>query len=170
MGSTKEKLPNPAQVERHIGRAFATMEDDPSVSEFGLFADISEPSPVAVIPRDEFPRLALPEAEEPSDTRRYRDERTQLTVLRAILERSLSRRWQFVWQGIRIAAPIRDPVFFDKLATREYWFAQGDVLDVMLRIHQVRDDISDVFINESYEVLTVYGVRHTERQPRLPGH
>jgi hypothetical protein len=32
----KEKLPNRQQAERHIGRAFAVMEDDPSITNFGL--------------------------------------------------------------------------------------------------------------------------------------
>jgi len=46
--------------------------------------------------------------------------------------------------GIRISAPIKSDEFFDKLATREYDFSQGDVLDVTLRVHQVRDEISGV--------------------------
>ncbi|HME22963.1 MAG TPA: hypothetical protein VKI44_16770 [Acetobacteraceae bacterium] len=167
--NAKEKLPDPRQVERHIGRAFATLDDDPSITEFGLLGHITDEAPVAIIPRATFPLLAAPETIEPTGNRRYRDERTKLTVLRAILERS-TRRWQFVWQGIRIAAPIRNQTFFEKLASREYWFAQGDLLDFMLRIHQVRDDISNVFINESYEVLEVYGVQHIDRQPRLPEH
>jgi hypothetical protein len=39
----------------------------------------------------------------------------------------------------------------------------------MLRIHQVREDVSNVFINVSYEVMEVFGIQHVERQPRLPG-
>lgn len=164
-----ERLPNRVQAERHIGRAFAAMEDDPSITEFGLLRHIDDPTPVAIVPRSSFPVLAAPEATEPSDKRRYRDDRTNVTVVRAILEKS-ARRWQFIWQGIRIAAPIRDTTFFDKLASHEYWFAQGDSLDVLLRVHQIRDDMSGAFLNESYEVLTVYGIRHIERQQRFPGH
>ena len=167
--NAKESLTSPRQPERHIGRAFAVMEDDPSITNFGLLGRMTDHAPMAIIPRELFPRLAVPELEESTEGSRYRDERTKLTVLRAILERS-SRRWQFVWQGIRIAAPIRDQTFFDKLATREYWFAQGDILDVMLRIHQTRDDVNGVFINDGYEVLEVFGIQHVERQPRLTGY
>jgi hypothetical protein len=164
-----ERLPNRVQAERHIGRAFAAMEDDPSITEFGLLRHIDDPTPVVVVPRSSFPVLAEPEATEPSDKRKYRDGRTNVTVVRAILENT-RRPWGFIWQGIRINAPIRDQTFFDKLARREYWFAQGDSLDVLLRVHQVKDDMSGAFLNKSYEILTVYGVRHIERQQRFPEH
>lgn len=166
--NAKESLTDQKQAERHIGRAFAVMEDDPSITNFGLVGRMTDAAPLAVIPRELFSRLAVPELEEAPETSRYRDERTRLTILRAILERS-ARRWQFVWQGIRIAAPIRDQTFFDKLATREYWFAQGDILDVMLRIHQTHDELNSVFINDGYEVLEVFDIQHVAKQGRLMG-
>lgn len=166
----KEKLPAPQRAERHISRAFAAMEDDPSVTNFGILGHMADETPVAIIPRESFPRLASPELTEADDDKRYRDERTRLTVLRAILERSTTRRWQFVWQWIRIGAPIKDEGFFNKLASGEYRFGQGDVLEVMLRIYQTRDDVSGVFLNTAYEVLTVFSVQRREPQRGLLDH
>jgi hypothetical protein len=49
-------------------------------------------------------------------------------VLKAILVRS-ARKWQFVWNGIKISAAISDESFYDSLARHEYEFGQGDVID-----------------------------------------
>ena len=164
----RQKLPRPQQIERHVARAFAAMEDDPSVTDFALMARIDDPTPPFAIPREDFPRLSTPELSAGEDGRRYRDERTLVTIVKAVFERG-NRKWEFVWQsGVRISAPIQDPTFFDKLASREFWFAQGDTLDVMLRVHQKFDDINGVYINEWYEIIKVFRVDHREHQGRLP--
>ncbi len=162
----KERLRDKAAVERQVARAFAAMENDPSITNFGLSAHLDDAEPVGVVPRERFAVLAAPADEKPADGRRYRDEQTTLTVLKAIFQQT-PRKWEFVWQGVRISAPIRDQEFFEKLAAREIWFAQGDTLEVLLRVHQTLDDLNNVYINQSYEILKVYGVRHSGRQPRL---
>jgi hypothetical protein len=81
----------------------------------------------------------------PDDRRRFRNERATLVVIKAILERS-PRLWQSAWNGIRISAPINDETFFARLKARELSFTQGEILDAMLRIHQLRDEPNDIFI------------------------
>ena len=153
----KEKLPKPKAVEKHVAKAFEIIEDDQSVSDFGFVARISDTHPIGVIQRSQFAILTrIPEEETEEDGRRVCDERTPVTVLKVIFERS-SRRWQFVWRGVRISAPIKDEDFFTKLASREYVFSQGDVLDVTLRIYQIRDEMSGAFINDRYEIIKVHG-------------
>jgi len=162
-----QKLPQPEKVERHIARTFEILEDDPSVTEFGIGASMTERAPMILVPRAEFPRLAIiPEDTTEDEQRRHIDEKAKLVVLKAIFERS-ERRWQFVWNGIRISAPIRDKSFFDKLAAREYEFGQGDVLDVTLRIYQIQDEITGAFTNERYEIIEVHGLERRPRQSSL---
>jgi hypothetical protein len=144
------------------------MEDDPSVTDFGLMRNIDDPAPPFAIFRDDFARLSIPEQTVSLPGRRYRDERTTLTIVKAIFQRG-SRKWEFVWHsGVRISAAIQDPNFFARLASREFWFAQGDGLDVTLRVHQRYDDINSVYINEWYEVIQVFQVNHRERQGAFP--
>src|SRR5579875_1480236 len=114
----KERLRDKAAVERQVARAFAAMENDPSITNFGLSAHLDDAEPVGVVPRERFAVLAAPADEKPADGRRYRDEQTTLTVLKAIFQQT-PRKWEFVWQGVRISAPIRDQEFFEKLAARE---------------------------------------------------
>jgi hypothetical protein len=161
----KAKIPHPERVEKHISRVFSVLQDDPSITDFGILNDLSDTESTAIIPKSSFEVLAAPVIDDDEDSR-VKDERTHLLVVRAILERS-SRRWQFVWMGIKISASISDPEFFDKMESREYLFGQGDVLDVSLRIYQFRDSATGIYINGGYEVIRVHGVSPRAKQARL---
>ena len=164
----RQKISRPQQVEQHIARAFTVLENDPSITDFGLTARIDDSAPAIPIQRDQFALLGVSMPTPSEDGRRHRDERTRITILKAIFQRS-HRKWEFVWQGgIRISAPISDEEFYNRLASREFWFAQGDELDVILRVHQRYDDVNKIYINESYEVTQVFQVNHRDRQTVLP--
>ena len=144
-------------IDKHVSRAFEVMEEDPSVTEFGITTGLKDAKPLAIIPRKEFPALSVPAVIDPvtDPNKRTITEESTVIVLRAVLEHSTTKKWQFAWQGIRISAPIRDEEFFKKLANHEYEFGQGDQLDVILAIHQTKDDISGVYLNEGYEIVRV---------------
>lgn len=81
-------------------------------------------------------------------------ETTDLQIVRAILEKS-RRRWQFVWNGIKISAPVLDDAFYSDFFAHRITIAPGDVLRARLRIRQKRDPELGVFINEAYEVVEI---------------
>jgi hypothetical protein len=160
----REKIRNHSAIETHVRKAFSVMEEDASISNFGIASSIHDKYPIALIDRGAFAVITRePEEVGEDDNKTFKDEKTKLTVLKLVFERG-NRKWQFVWNGIKISAPIRSDEFFDKLASREYDFSQGDVLDVTLRVHQIRDEISGVFINSDYEVLEVHGLEKMPRQ------
>lgn len=158
----QSSLPNKPQVKRHLSKTFTALEDDPSVTDFGILRHMKDEQGVAILPREEFARVARPSEEETPPSREL-DEPTPLTVVKAVFQRG-TRKWEFIWKGHRISAPITDESFFDRLAAREFWLAQGDELDAVLRIHQRFDDLNQVYVNEHYEVVAVHDVRHRERQ------
>jgi len=165
-----QKLTNPNAVKAHIGRAFAAMDEDPSISDFGLLAELTSHIPPAIIPRETFGQIAAAKdgAEPENDGRRFKDhEHAILTIVKAVFQRG-NRKWEFVWNDHKISAPIKDEEFFTKLANREVLFGQGDQLDVTLRAYQVFDDINDVWINEYFEVIKVFDIRHRGKQGKLP--
>jgi hypothetical protein len=58
-----------------------------------------------------------------STTSRLKDQRNPgSTVIKFVFEKG-TRKWQFVWNQIKIYAPITDDEFFIKLASCEYIFA-----------------------------------------------
>ena len=164
----KEKIKDNSSVETHIAKAFSILSEDPSVTDFAIAPSFSSKAPVGIINRDDFPSIIqnYSHLEVESANKRHKDERTKLTVLKLVFERG-PRKWQFVWNGVRISAAIKSETFFHKLASHEYKFTQGDVLDVTLRIYQRRDDISGVWINTGYEVIEVHGLENMPRQSSL---
>jgi hypothetical protein len=166
--NAKERIKDKSSVETHIGKAFSILSEDPSVTDFAVAPSFSSKDPVGTINRDEFPSIIqnYSHLEVESPNKRHKDERAKLTVLKLVFERG-PRKWQFVWNGVRISAAIKSEPFFQKLASHEYKFTQGDILDVTLRIFQKRDDISDVWINTGYEVSEVHGLENMPRQSSL---
>ncbi len=112
------------------------------------------------IPRERFAALPAFVEAMPGDVRE-REEITEVQIVRAILERS-DRRWQFVWNGVTIAAPVLDRAFYDDFFAHRITIAPGDALEVRLRIRQERRPELGVFVNKTYEVLQVF--KHIPRQ------
>lgn len=129
------------------------VEKDPDVRSIGFGSDSNEPVPPVQIPRDRL--LALPkEADALEPEVREKEEVTNIEIVRAILERS-RRRWEFVWHGVRISAPVTDAKFYDDFFAHRIKIAPGDSLNVRLRIKQRRSPDIGVYVNESYEVVEV---------------
>lgn len=162
----QKRISNPKAIDKHVARTFAVLQDDPSVTDFGFANHIHDEKPFAIIPQSDFAKLSEVADDDKDDGREVHEERTKVTVLKAIFERS-SRRWQFVWNGIKISAPIKNDIFFDRMASREYEFGQGDILDVTLRITRVRDEMTGVFVNEKYEIMDVHGLEKSLKQSSL---
>lgn len=148
-----------SQVERNprfrqgISDAFRALEADQDIRNFAIWPDPNEPDPPVKIPRERFPS-AIQQLDPLQPDVRDRIETTDLQIVRAILERS-RRRWEFVWNGVRISAPVLDDHFYDRFFSNEITIAPGDVLKVRLRMKQRRDPNLSVFINDEYEVIEV---------------
>jgi hypothetical protein len=153
---------NPVFV-RSIDRMLGSVIIDEHVTGFGLTSDASGHPPALLLPRD---LLAIrDEPVDPEAKTRVVEEDCDLYIVKAIMERS-KRKWEFKWHGMNIAAPIKDPNFYDDFASHNFTIAPGDEFQARLAIRQTRDDISGVYTNTGYEVLHVY--RHISH-PK-PGH
>lgn len=148
-----EQVRKSEAVKNNLARAFNTLERDQSVTDFGITLRMEDKEPLIKIQRSAFPLLSGDLAIE-EDSREI-IERTHLQIVRAILERS-NRRWEFVWQGIKISAPVTDGKFYDDFFAHRITIAPGDSLEVNLKIVQKRDLDTGIYTNYSYEVITVF--------------
>lgn len=82
-------------------------------------------------------------------------ERCDLQIVKAILERS-TRKWEFMWRGVKISAPVLDSVFYDHFFAHSITIAPGDVLQVLLAIKQTRDQRTGIYTNVSHEVIEFF--------------
>lgn len=153
------------QVERDpkfvqaIDRTFEAIQRDTEIRGFGIIEDESMDRPKFMLPREAI-ILASNEVVE-LDGQREIYEIVELQILRAILERG-RKKWQFMWRGVKISAPITSKAFYDDFFNHNITIAPGDSLEVKLVIKQERDNDNGVYVNKSYEVVEVY-----KHNPRL---
>lgn len=148
----KKQIEKSERFKHAIGKVFDAAASDPSVTGLSFMEDRKDAPLPLVIPRDKF---AIFQTEQTiDDTSREIIEITQLEINRAILERG-TRRWEFIWRGVKISAPILDDMFFDRFVRHEITIAPGDALEVALRIVQEKHPDSGIFVNRRYEIVQV---------------
>jgi hypothetical protein len=153
----KKRIEKNTELNRHVAETIEVLERDPEVTSFGITKELDDPKPAFEIPRALFPTVVAA-TRPPDDVKNQTvDVEATLTVIKAILQRS-SRKWEFYWNGHAISAPIRDDTFFDRLVARQISLQHGDTFSALLRIHQVRDEMTGAWVNRAYEVLKVYEV------------
>ncbi|WP_419147932.1 hypothetical protein [Pseudoalteromonas 'SMAR'] len=147
---------------KSISKSIQAVDKDKNISSFGFTRNIDDKSPDIEILRKHFALLTSPlEIEEPQ---REINEVAELQIKRAILERS-KRKWEFIWRGIKISAPVSDQQFYDDFFAHKITVAPGDSLDAVLTISQVRDEDTGIYTNSKYEVKTVH--RHIPRASQV---
>lgn len=148
-----------------IARALEAVAQDPDIDGFGVVERLDSPAPELVLTRNELQRAALL----PSDNAASRvvPEIVDLQILKAILERS-KRKWEFMWRGVKISAPITDERFYIDFFAHDITIAPGDILRVTLHVHQKRDSATGIYKNVKYEVAHVHEHAPRVKQLRMP--
>lgn len=141
-----------------VSRAFDAVAKDESISGIGLVPRIDSPTPEIVIARSSIHAAALLPIDTPNS--RVVPEVVDLQILKAILERS-KRKWEFMWRGVKISAPVTDEQFYIDFFAHDITIAPGDILRVTLHVHQRKDPATGIYRNVGYEVIQVHN--HTPR-------
>jgi hypothetical protein len=160
--ATKLAEKNP-EFPKAMTRAFEALARDEEVQGFALVPRMDSPTPDVVIHRADIQRAALLPIESPNS--RIVPEIVDLQIIKAILERS-RRKWEFMWRGVKISAPVTDEKFYVNFFAHEITIAPGDSLQVTLHVHQVKDPSTGIYRNTRYEVVQVHS--HTPRMRQMP--
>jgi hypothetical protein len=135
-----------------VSKAFRAIEKDKHVTNFGLTKKIDDEEPDLKVLQSRFSLLSSPiEIDEPQ---REIQEIADLQIKRAILERS-KRKWEFIWRGIKISAPVIDDGFYKDFFAHKITVAPGDSLEAILKIYQSKDEETGIYTNSKYEVIEV---------------
>lgn len=151
----KRQVEKLEKVKQPIDRTISTIKGDTSITGFGLSDEIDK-EPTVLLDRPYFDEYVPLNQIVEDGKHRIVYETCKLEILRAIL-RDSKRKWEFVWHGNIIPAPITDDEFYKRFKEHKYTIAPGDTFDVELKIVQERHGESNVFINKSYEVIKVLG-------------
>lgn len=144
------------KVGRHVARAIEAVEGDANVTSLGIYKDMQGSGPAAIlIPRGEFAIVRNNAEGEGGDGRK----RTQsidatLGIIKAVFTRG-DRKWDFVWNGVKIGATIGDPVFITDVMARRYRIGAGDSIEARMEIEQEYDEAANVWLNVSYRIAHV---------------
>ena len=162
--ATRQAEKNP-EFPKAVGRALDAISRDEEVTGVALMSreDKVPSSPVMSIERVRAAALrpiSLP-------NKRVVPEVVDLQILKAILERS-KRKWEFMWRGFKISAPVTDELFYINFFAHDITIAPGDILTVTLHVHQALDHKTGVFRNVGYEVVQVHNHVPRIRQLNLP--
>ena len=160
--ATKQVESNP-QFRQAIVKTLKSIESDENVEALGFVEEIDSSEPEVLIPRQAIINASLQlEAEEPTRTI---EELVDLQIIKAILERS-RRKWEFMWRGVKISAPIVDEKFYVEFFAHDITIAPGDILQVRLQIQQLKDQDTGIYSNKGYEVVEVF--KHIPRMRQMP--
>lgn len=132
--------------------AFEKLDENPSITGFEV---TSEETGTIRADRSEFSSLAASPCYEPESSRHVFQTVT-LTVVKPCLVASNSRRWEFVYNGVKISASIADQDFLKNL--KDYAFHMGTTMRVELDIYQEFDDACGAFLNKKFAIEKVLGV------------
>lgn len=160
--ATRRVEKNP-QFVKAMTRTFEAVSNDDKVKYFGLVATMDSPPPAIPIPRATLLSLASEIPEDPDN--RVVTEQAELQIVKAILKKT-NRKWEFVWRGITISAPVIHERFYIEFFAHEITIAPGDTLNVTLAIKQSKDPDSGIYTNVGYEVVEVH--RHIPRIKQIP--
>lgn len=143
------------QFKNSIRRTVEAIELDDEITGIGFTKNINDKKPQIFIPKEKLFLLKTENTTNDPDVREI-VEVSEIQILRAILENT-KRKWQFIWGGVKISAPILDGSFFQKFNDHQITIAPGDRLRVKIKIKQRKTALGSMYINESYEIIEVLG-------------
>ena len=143
---------NPS-VPEALAHTFAALDEDAAIEGFGI-ADRDRS--VFAVGRGEFSKMA----ERPAVAALIAGvetsiEEATLYVVKTVLTRNYTRKWEFIWAGNKISANIRDEKFFDELEAHRYAFGAGDMLRVQLEVTKEFDPQIGTSLIHGYSILEV---------------
>jgi len=151
------------QFVKAMTKTFEAVAADEKIKSIGLVAAMDSPAPEIPIPRACLQALASETPDDPDA--RVILEPAELQIIKAILEKS-KRKWEFMWRGIKISAPVVHERFYINFFAHSITIAPGDTLEVTLAIKQTKDQDTGIYTNIGYEVVEVHN--HIPRIKQVP--
>lgn len=153
---------NNQTVSKLLDQNFSTLTADPNIERFSV-AD-STGAMTFEASRTDFTDMVAGDIVSDDEDRTI-IERVMLNIVKPSFEKHL--KWKFVYRGARIGAAMGDEKFIHRIEQRRESFAQGDLLEVELEIHQEYDHGLMTYLNKYYRVSKVYNHISAGKQSNL---
>lgn len=152
------------RAESAMDSMFETLDDNPEISGLGISMDGEQNFSAS---REEFTELSTAPELVFEDTKNVVDKNVKLVVVRPVLAASekRSRKWEFVYQGYNITAPITDEKFLSELY--KYSFTVGTVMTADVERTMRYESDYRTYVNKSYRVMHVLDVENPPEETPL---
>jgi hypothetical protein len=106
--------------------------------------------------REEFSAIAMSPNYEDERTKHVLVDEAWVTVVKPYMGTSKTRKWEFIYEGGKITAPITDDDFMSAIDRIEFYV--GMKMKVAMDIKQVYFDRYNTFLNKDYVILRVLDI------------
>ena len=135
-----------------LTRSFAVLDDDEAITALEMNLDAEDGFRAE---REDFAAMSrVPVVLAEQQTVIRERVRAELRVVRVVLERTTTRRWEFIWGEHKISANITDERFLDRVEHGEA-FCKGDALICELEVTKEYEPAAGVYWNKRYTVVEV---------------
>ena len=161
---TGDLIVNNITINDSFNKGIGQLTADKSIHEYSILD--SNKKPIISVKEKDFssfllPALSLLDIEQ--DTKeKTRSVPANLCIHKVVFD--TTSKWGFIYKGNKISANISDKVFQKKVQTHGR-FGKGDILKVLMEIHQVFDETVSVYLNKTYVIEKVF--EHIPRQEQL---
>ncbi|MBI5021118.1 MAG: hypothetical protein HZB59_06765 [Ignavibacteriales bacterium] len=143
------------QINNAVDRVFGELSIDPAVEEIDILDKNN--TELFSATKEHFPEISA-EVEEITEKQRSQTISASVNVFKIVWDEHY--KWEFFWRGNKISAKILDDNFFKRVHSGEK-FAEGDILEVKLKIEQTFNESANTWVNGSYEIVEV--INHIPR-------
>jgi hypothetical protein len=150
----KKEIENKADVKKSLNRLIESVQRDEKIESIAIVSSLDYRGTIVNIPRAIMSEYLEYAKNDDEDEEREVTEFAVVTVIKAVFEKS-GRKWEFIWNGVRISAPIMDEDFLNELQSRRVSIKSGDTFDIYLLIKQFKSKRDGVWINKGYQVQKV---------------
>jgi hypothetical protein len=152
-------------INDNISEQFRILEEDSAIEGFTLASDGETFS----ISKNEFSSLAQKIDILGENKQKITKTSETVYVVKPILEKNTTRRWEFIWNGHRISATVSDTNFLERMEQGEYPFRPGDKMIVDVQINQTLNPAYDAWMNEGYQLTLIHEHIPRESPPKKQG-
>ncbi len=150
---------NHPDADTAVNSTFETLDADPRIESFSIGGDDGFSAS-----RDEFNEIAVSPSYEGDDVV-HEEVEASLSVVKPYLGSSTTRKWEFLYQGIKVSANITDAAFMSRIS--DVSFKVGMVMSVRMDITRKFDPTLHAYVNKSYSITEVRDISEPQESPRL---
>lgn len=163
---TGDLIINNVVINESFNKSLGGLTEDKTINEYSILD--SKRKPILEVKEKDFSYFTFPSPQPCLEVVHAKENKKSvpatLRIHKVVFD--TTSKWGFIYNGNKISARISDEEFQEKVQT-EGRFGKGDILEVLMDIHQEFDEAVGVYINKAYIIAKVFQHIPRPQQARL---